>query len=412
MKKHILALLLFVGFGGLCSFAQNGLVRKVYLTNDQSFVGELVGVNPDISYTFRNDDGSTRVIRFGEVVRIEKVLPPIDEATESKHSISQDDPNQLTIEGSVDVYYQYNFNGHPLPTSFTEQHNAFTLGMANVILSKNFNNNVGFNADLAVGPRAETANGHPGTTLSAIKQLYIFYAPVEQLTITLGNFSTFVGYELINPAENVHYSTSYLFSNGPFFHTGLKVDYSISNSLSLTLGIFNDTDSKLDETQGKHIGGQIAYTKPSFSVFLNYLTGTDVDIPGSNVTGHQIDLTSTKDFTDRFGMGLNLSRKVNQQQDGPDADWFGAALYARYKLKDAVIFGWRGEYVNDADGIIMDGNSGDIFSFTFSTNLKYHGFTCIPEFRIDRANDPIFQTAENEFTDLSPAFLMALIYAF
>ncbi|MEM9921094.1 MAG: porin [Bacteroidota bacterium] len=416
MRKHILAILLLMGFGGLYTgFAQTSPMRKVYLGSNESFVGELVGVNPNISYTFRNDDGSIKVIQFEEVVKIEKITSAINESISelpaSNASVHLEQDDKLKVIGSVDLYYQYNFNERPLPTSFTESHNAFTLGMANVILTKNFNK-VGFNADIAVGPRAEVANGHAGTTLSAIKQLYIFYAPIEQLTFTVGNFSTFVGYELINPGENIHYSTSYLFSNGPFFHNGLKVDYAISESFSLMLGIFNDTDNKLEEVQGKHIGTQIAFTKNSFSVFINYLTGVDVDLPGTTVRGHQIDLTSTKDFGNRFSLGLNVSRKVNQQQDGPDTDWFGTAVYAQFRVKDFLALGIRGEYMNDPDGVIMEENSGSIFSFTFSTNFKHHGFTFIPEFRIDRANDPIFETTDNGLTEVSPAILTALIYSF
>lgn len=416
MRKHIFVLLFFIGIGGCYTcVAQNGLMRKVYLSNNESFVSELVGVNPDISYTFKNNDGSTQVILFEEVVKIEKISAAANQAigspAEADLTETNEEKDKLKIEGSVDLYYQYNFNEQPLLTSFTEYHNAFTLGMANVILSKKFNK-VGFNADLAVGPRAEAANGHPGTTLSAIKQLYIFYAPVEQLTFTAGNFSTFVGYELINPGENVNYSTSYLFSNGPFFHTGLKMDYSISEFFSLMLGVFNDTDSKFDEIPGKHFGTQIAFTKPNFSVFINYLTGIDSDIPGSTVRGHQIDLTSTKDFGEHFSLGLNLSRKVNQQQNNPNTEWYGAAIYLQYKVLESLAFGLRGEYLNDPDGIIIEENSGNIFSYTFSTNLKYRGFTCIPEFRIDHSNNSIFPKGENELDELSPAALMALIYAF
>ena len=64
--------------------------------------------------------------------------------------------------------------------------------------------------------------------LSAIKQLFITYSPVEKLTFTLGNFGTHVGYEVIDAPANVNYSTSYMFSNGPFYHTGLKADYAIT----------------------------------------------------------------------------------------------------------------------------------------------------------------------------------------
>jgi len=374
-----------------------------------------LGLIPKPPIPFINGDGSTTLIRYEEVTKIEEISnstnSPAEERIESSPPTLDEQKDKLKIEGSVDMYYQYNLNEQPLLTSFTERHNTFTLGMANVILSESFKK-VGFTADIAIGPRAESANGHNGTTLSAIKQLFIFYQPIDQMTLTAGNFSTFVGYELIDPDDNIHYSTSYLFSNGPFFHTGVKLDYNISESFAFMLGLFNDTDSKFDENQGKHFGTQLAFTKPTVSIFLNYLTGMDSDIPGERIRGHQIDLTAMKDLSDQFSLGLNISRKFNQQEDSPDTAWFGTALYAKYQLKESLIFGLRGEYMNDPDGIIIANNSGGIYSFTFSSNIKYHGFIYIPEIRIDHSSNTIFPSGENGTSNYSPALLMAVIYAF
>ncbi len=407
-----------IGFFGLQSgFSQSGLMRKVYLKNNETFEGELLGTNPNISYTLRNKNGKIVVFNFEEVSKIEKISDPdvniIDQSLESEPAIvsKENEKSKLEIYGSVDLYYQYHLNEYPYLTSFTEHHNSFTLGMANIIFAKNFGN-TGFKADIALGPRAEIANGYPGTTLSAIKQLYIFYAPIKQLTFTAGTFSTFVGYELINPGDNINYSMSYLFSNGPFYHTGLKMDYSFSETFAFMLGVFNDTDEKVDVNKGKHFGTQLAFTKTNFSLFMNYLTGVDDDTPGSKVRGHQVDLTAAADIDNHLGLGLNLSYKKNQHEDSPDTDWYGTAIYVNYKVKNFLIFGLRGEYINDSDAIIFEETAVEIFSFTFSTNFKHHGFTFIPEFRIDHSNKPIFPKKENELTKFSPAFLMALIYSF
>ena len=82
---------------------------------------------------------------------------------------------------------------------------------------------VGFMADIGFGPRAEAANNTIyANSIIAIKQLYVTYAPAEFVDITFGNFSTFFGYELIEPQNNFNYSTSLAFQNGPFYHTGIK----------------------------------------------------------------------------------------------------------------------------------------------------------------------------------------------
>ncbi|MCB0588254.1 MAG: outer membrane beta-barrel protein, partial [Phaeodactylibacter sp.] len=175
------------------------------------------------------------------------------------------------VSGFVDVYYGHSFTGNPLPTSFTETDNSFSLGMANLVFSRE--GKVGFVADLAVGPRAEVANGFNGTTLSAIKQLYVTYSPADWVTLTLGNFGTHVGYEIIDAPGNINYSTSYMFSNGPFYHTGLKADFALSENFGAMIGLFDDTDSKIDFTPGKHVGAQLSYSTDAVGIYLNYIGG-------------------------------------------------------------------------------------------------------------------------------------------
>ncbi|MDO6749851.1 outer membrane beta-barrel protein, partial [Gilvimarinus sp. 1_MG-2023] len=76
-----------------------------------------------------------------------------------------------------------------------------------------------------------------------VNQLYVYYNVTESTTLTLGNFNTFLGYEVISPAANFNYSTSYLFSYGPFSHTGIKLDYAATEDLSFMLAAMNGTDN-------------------------------------------------------------------------------------------------------------------------------------------------------------------------
>ena len=117
---------------------------------------------------------------------------------------AQDDESPLVISGSVDTYYKYDFSGMSNSlTSFADDQNSFSLGMANVILSKEVGK-ASFVADLAFGPRADQSAPGP------IQNLYVSYALSEKVTVTGGFMGTFVGYEVISPVANFNYSTSYL----------------------------------------------------------------------------------------------------------------------------------------------------------------------------------------------------------
>ncbi len=323
----------------------------------------------------------------------------------------EEEEKTFSVSGFVDAYYQYHFQEQPFPTSFTETHNSFTPGMANVVLSKE--GKFGFVADLAVGPRAEVANGYNGTTLAVIKQLYVSYGATDNLTFTLGNFGTHVGYEVIDAPANLNYSTSYMFSNGPFYHTGLKADVSITDNFGFMVGLFNDTDSKIDEVSGKHIGAQISFSSGGLDAYLNYIGGKDDDSVADNeVFGHQIDLTATYEVSDAFAFGLNSTVKTVAPDKGDNTSWFGAALYANYAFNDAFTLALRGEYISDEDGLISGVSENNITSLTLSGNIYLGPITLIPEVRLDTSKEDAFLDDAELPTDKSAAFIFAAVYAF
>ena len=330
-------------------------------------------------------------------------------------SSKEEDENPLVISGFVDAYYQYNFNDNAAATtSFTGAHNSFELGMANVIFAKSFDK-VGFVADLAFGPRANDANGTGGFTTDIIKQLFVTYSPTDAITLTAGNFSTHVGYELIDAPGNFNYSTSYMFSNGPFFHTGLKADVALGDKFGAMVGIFNDTDSKTDigGIEGKQIGAQLSYSDEKFGIYLNYLGGNE-DLGDSAVVlevGNQIDLTATYQATEDLLVGVNVTDKFYALESG-NSNWFGAALYLNYTISDAFALGLRGEYFDDKNGLAYDVDDLTLMEYTLSANFTQGNLTFIPELRIDVASDDFFTDANGAATATSPAVIFGVYYAF
>ena len=188
-----------------------------------------------------------------------------EEATEKKFSVS----------GSVDAYYRANLTAPNdenaiAPGSSFANLPGFALGMANVVMSYE-GEKTGFVADLVFGPRgtdAIFASPMYSATGDIVNQLYAYWNVSESVTLTMGNFNTFLGYEVISPTANFNYSTSYLFSYGPFSHTGVKADIALSEDFSLMLGVFNDTDlTEFNPTGDYAFGAQLGYS----GQFLNFL---------------------------------------------------------------------------------------------------------------------------------------------
>lgn len=304
----------------------------------------------------------------------------------------------LEIGGSVDAYYRVNFNNDfgQAPASSFANLPGFALGMANLTVAKE-GEKVGFMADLVFGPRGEDATFNspflrPGGNSSIVNQLYMYWNVSEKVKLTLGNFNTFLGYEVISPAANFNYSTSYLFSYGPFSHTGLKADIALTDKLSLMAGVFNPTDATEYNPTNDYVGGvQLGYALDAGSVYLNALFDEDF---------FQIDLTTGFDVTEKVYLGLNASSASD--------NFFGAAVYFQVQTSEALKLGARAEYFAD-EGIDLVGDGENIFDFTVSANYKIKKLTIIPEIRYDKVSQDVFVDGTDLNSSLT-SFVLAMVY--
>lgn len=306
----------------------------------------------------------------------------------------------LTIGGSVDAYYRFNFanakdSGYTNNyTSFTNSHNSFELGMASVKADYAIGKVDGV-LDLGFGRRAEEFNYTDGDldqgkngflTLAAVKQLYLSYAPSDKVKFTIGKWTTHIGYELLDAYLNRNYSMDYMFSYGPFFHTGLKLDVTPNSNFGFMVGVANPTDFTTASFAKKHFLGQLhgASSSGKISGYLNYVGGKDF----SDAMINQIDAVVTGTVSDKFTIGYNGSVKLVKPDAGDNASWWGSALYLNFDPTSKLGITARGEYFSDEDGLATFGTN--IFDATLSLNIKIDNLTIIPELRLDSAKDPIF----------------------
>src|SRR5678809_299455 len=167
-----------------------------------------------------------------------------------------------TITGFVDGYYRYNFHNAKDSgiannyTSFTNSQNSFELGMASLKADHSIGK-VAATIDLGFGRRAEEFSYNDQGARTAIKQAYLCYAPFSHVKLTMGKWSTHVGYELLDAYLNRNYSMDYMFSYGPFFHTGLKADFTFGN-VGFMVGVTNPPDMLIASFTKKFFIGQFS----------------------------------------------------------------------------------------------------------------------------------------------------------
>lgn len=337
----------------------------------------------------------------------------------AQDSTSADTKGNFAVSGYVDAYYRFNFSNPKKDvgvlnnyTSFTNSQNSFELGMASVKL-EHTKGKVGVVADLGFGKRAEEFSYNDANTLLAIKQAYITYSPIADLKLTAGSFATHVGYELVDPYLNRNYSMSYMFSYGPFFHTGLKADYAIGKS-GFMIGIANPTDLKSANFSRKFLIGQYSLApNDNVSIYVNYQGGTfdgDTKI-------NQVDAVVTGAISDKFSVGYNgtvqavKSRGVNGKFGSAD-NWWGSAVYLNVDPTETFGLTLRTEYFDNKKGVIGALPSSSIVETTLSANFKIHGFTFIPELRLDNAKENAFIKRSGQMQKTTVSGLMAAIYKF
>ena len=305
----------------------------------------------------------------------------------------------FNFSGTVDTYFRTSFSEDPVApgTSFADL-NGFALGMANFIVSYEGEKS-GFVADVVFGPRGSNAVfGSVGNSSELVNQLYAYYDIAEGVRITLGNFNTFLGYEVISPAANFNYSTSYMFSYGPFSHTGVKADFTLADDISLMLGVFNQTDqTEANYDRYTAFGAQLGL----YGQYINFLGGDGYA---------QIDYTGGFDLSDSFFLGINAT---SASLDG-DTGFAGVALYPQITTSDSFAIGLRGEFFSETDGfgaLVSDGDA-DNFSLTLTGSYTSGNFMFKPEFRLDSASSEIFAISPTETSDSLASFVMAMIYSF
>jgi hypothetical protein len=309
-------------------------------------------------------------------------------------AVSQDDAAALSISGTVDAYYQTNLSspddlGDSFGTSFADE-TGFALGMANLVASYEMDS-TGLVADVVFGPRGDAAVGEYN-----LNQLYAYWNVNETTTLTMGRWNTYLGYEVISPAGNFNYSTSYMFSSGPFSMVGLKADFSLSDDYSLMLAVMNPTDVNNNISGGYSLGAQLGYK----GQYLNLYTDDD------EVLGFEIDYTGGFDLSDNIFLGINAA-----YQTMDDAGFYGVALYPQYTVSDSFALGLRGEIFGLHDD--TDNDLPSVFSTTITGSYSVENLTIKPEVRMDAWSEAEpYLNNDALASDSLSAFTLAVIYAF
>ena len=266
--------------------------------------------------------------------------------------------------------------------------------------------------------QAETG-GVNGSGFALEQALVKFRIPVGNgLDIYAGKFVTFLGYEVIESPANLNFSRGLLFTNAiPLTHTGVYADYKFNDTFEAKFGVVdgwnnsispgsNGATANITDSQnsypfgGKAITGQLNITNPGKNANIcqsfiyspggeNYGTGAQFDngpvvvydIWGNWNPTFVKDSALTLGFNIDFGYNGATGEPASGNPpfgSGTGADfgdfsdsqtWWGAALYASYKLNKVWTVSARGEYLHSDSGATTKFGAADTNNDEFSETL-------------------------------------------
>lgn len=274
-----------------------------------------------------------------------------------------------------------------------------TLGKdADVIAAYDTNPSNGTGCNLATG---QATTGDCKKDYWDITQAFVQYA-TGPLTIIGGKYVTLAGAEVINSTANPNYSRSILFGYAiPFTHTGARVSYAATDTLTLIGGVNQGWDALKDTNSAKtaELGVTFAPIK-GFTLGAQGYTGKERvgGLVGIGVEGTRnlIDLVATYNATDQLTLILNYDYGTQDNTATAAANgagkskWDGLAGYVNYQFTDQWRLSFRAEYFDDRDGY----RTGVVQKWKEATlTLGYAPLKNLDlraEVRADRSNVPAF----------------------
>ena len=234
-----------------------------------------------------------------------------------------------------------------------------TLGRdADVIAAYDTNPSNGTGCNLATG---QAATGGCKTDRWDVTQAFAQHA-TGPVTVMAGKFVTSAGAEVINSTANTNYSRSILFGYAiPFTHTGARVSYAVTDTLTLVGGVNQGWDALKDTNSAKtlELGGTFSPSKQFSVAAMNHYGKERVGgLVGTGPEGNRnlIDIVATFNANDNLTFILNYDYATQENtatvaaNGASKSKWEGLAGYVNYQFNEQWRLSFRAEYFDDHDG--------------------------------------------------------------
>lgn len=311
----------------------------------------------------------------------------------------------IDFSGLVDGYYSFNFN-HPASKNnvlrnFDVKANQFSMNFAKLTMEHGADP-VGFKLELAVGRGMDVFHATEPAGAEVYKHLLQAYVSVKPagwkgVQVDFGKFVTSAGAEVTETHLNWNYSRSLLFTNGPYYHAGLRTTIPIGSHFTGGFQVINGWNNVEDNNSSKTVGLTAAITTSKVNWFNNYYFGNEKT---DTVGGVKINAPGIRHFYDtviavnpngRANLLFNFDYGNDRNPNGVDSRFYGTSTAFRYVFNDSFAISPRWDWYKDrSNGLITVQNQTlQEFTLTFDYKMK-EGFLSRFEYRRDWSDKPYF----------------------
>ncbi|AHM58374.1 hypothetical protein D770_00490 [Flammeovirgaceae bacterium 311] len=314
------------------------------------------------------------------------------------------------IKGFLDTYYAYDFNR---PDDHIRQpflynhnrHNEFNVNLA--MLQATFTQKgVRVNLGLMAGTYAQDNYADEENLLKNIFEANVGVALNKRRSLWLdaGIFPSHIGFESAISIQNPTLTRSLLAENSPYFLSGAKLSWDISEAWSLSALVTNGWQriARPFGNQVPGMGTQLHY-HPHKGLALNWSTFAGSEAHDSlNQTrlfnNLYLELKPTQNLQLIYGFDIGSQRSRTHPQGSIQQNnwhvWYTPVIIGRVAISERLFVAARAEYYDDPDGVIISyGAPAGFETFGISANFDFY-IQKNTMFRIEarsfRSNEPLF----------------------
>ncbi len=256
------------------------------------------------------------------------------------------------------------------------------------------------------------ATGGANTTDIDVTQGFVQYAG-SGFTVIGGKFNTLAGAEVISPTGNTNISRSVAFLNAlPFTHTGVRLSYAPSSTMTFYLGSNNGWDQLVDGNKSKTTELGVSITPSDMISAALYAYSGGEGSPSHTLS--LIDAVVTIKPIAPLAIVLNYdSDKLKDGTATGDAKVTALNVYFNYQVNDKLRTSLRLEQFDDKDGwkfgTVDNKIKGTTLTVGYAPNAS---FEVRGEIRQDKADAMIYTKDNGIATDKQQYFAVEGLYKF